>query len=103
MREFRKLASERVPEDELRRCKNYLKGRMVLQLEDPRGLLMFGLRRETLEGRVVEIDEVLDGVEAVTAEDIQRLAKQLIVEDALNFALVGPFDDEQRFLDIMAG
>jgi predicted Zn-dependent peptidase len=101
--QFRKLASERVPEDELRRCKNYLKGRMVLQLEDPRGLLMFGLRRETLEGRVVEIDEVLDGVEAVTAEDIQRLAKQLIVEDALNFALVGPFDDEQRFLDIMAG
>ena len=33
----------------------------------------------------------------------QRLAQQLIVDDALNFALVGPFDDEQRFLDIMAG
>jgi predicted Zn-dependent peptidase len=101
--EFRKLADQPVPEDELRRCKNYLKGRMVLQLEDPKGLLIFGLRREALEGRVVEIDEVLAGVEAVTAKDIQRLAQQLIVDDALNFALVGPFDDEQRFLDIMAG
>jgi predicted Zn-dependent peptidase len=101
--EFRKLAAEPVTSDELRRCKNFLKGRMVLQLEDPRGLLTFGLRREVLENRVAEIDEVLDGVEAVTAEDIQRVARELIVDDGLNFGLVGPFDDEQRFLDILAG
>ena len=101
--EFRKLAADRVPEDELRRCKNYLKGRMVLQLEDPKGLLLFGLRREVLEGQAAEIDEVLAGVEAVTADDIQRLARQVIVDDGLNFALVGPFDDQQRFLDILTG
>jgi predicted Zn-dependent peptidase len=101
-REFRKLAAERVPDDELRRCKNYLKGRMVLQLEDPKGLLMFGLRREVLEDRVAEIDEILEGIERVTAEDIQRLARQIVVDDGLNLAIVGPFDDEQRFLDILA-
>jgi predicted Zn-dependent peptidase len=101
--QFRGMAAAPVSEDELRRCKNYLKGRMVLQLEDPKGLLMFGLRREALEGRVAEIDEVLNGIEAVTAEDIQRLARQVIVNDGLNFGLVGPFDDEQRFLDILAG
>jgi predicted Zn-dependent peptidase len=101
--QFRGMAAAPVGDDELRRCKNYLKGRMVLQLEDPKGLLMFGLRREALEGRVAEIDEVLNGIEAVTAEDIQRLARQVIVNDGLNFGLVGPFDDEQRFLDILAG
>jgi len=101
--EFRKMAAERVPDDELRRCKNYLKGRMVLQLEDPKGLLMFGLRREVLEDRVAEIDEVLEGIEGVTAEDIQRVARELIVNDGLNFGLVGPFDDEERFLNILQG
>ncbi|MDX6522768.1 MAG: hypothetical protein QOI17_281 [Gaiellales bacterium] len=101
--QFRGMAAAPVGEDELRRCKNYLKGRMVLQLEDPKGLLMFGLRREVLENRVAEIDEVLNGIEAVTAEDIQRVARQVIVNDGLNFGLVGPFDDEQRFLDILAG
>jgi len=101
VKEFRTMAGETVPADELRRCKNYLKGRMVLQLEDPKGLLMFGLRREVLEDRVAEIDEVLDGVEAVTVEDIQRVARQLIVDDGLNFSLVGPFEDEQRFFDIL--
>jgi predicted Zn-dependent peptidase len=74
---------------------------MVLQLEDPKGLLMFGLRREVLEDRVAEIDEVLDGVEAVTVEDIQRVARQVVVDDGLNFSLVGPFEDEQRFFDIL--
>jgi predicted Zn-dependent peptidase len=63
---------------------------------------MFGLRREVLEDRVAEIDEVLEGIERVTADDIQRLARQLVVDDGLNLAIVGPFDDEQRFLDVMA-
>jgi predicted Zn-dependent peptidase len=101
--EFRKLASEPVPDDELRRCKNYLKGRMVLQLEDPKGLLMFGLRREVLESRLVEIDEVLEGIEQVTAQDVQRVAREVMVDDQMNFALVGPFDDHMRFLDIIKG
>jgi predicted Zn-dependent peptidase len=101
--EFRKLAADGVSEDEVRRCKNFLKGRMVLQLEDPKGLLIFGLRREALEDRIVEIDEVLNGIEAVTVADIQRVARELIVDDGLNFGLVGPYDDEQRFLDILAG
>jgi predicted Zn-dependent peptidase len=101
--QFRGMAEAPVAEDELRRCKNYLKGRMVLQLEDPKGLLMFGLRREALENKVVEIDEVLNGIEKVTAQDIQRVARQLIVDDGLNLGLVGPFDDEQRFLDVLAG
>ena len=38
----------------------------------------------------------------MTAEDIQRLARQIVVDDGLNFALVGPFDDQQRFLDLLA-
>jgi predicted Zn-dependent peptidase len=101
-KEFRSMADKTVPADELRRCKNYLKGRLVLQLEDPRGLLMFGLRREVLENRLAEPEELLDAIEAVTAEDVQRLAHEIVVDDGLNFALVGPFDDHQRFLDLLA-
>jgi predicted Zn-dependent peptidase len=98
--EFRKLAAEPVAEDELRRVKNYLKGRLVLQLEDPRGLITFGLRREVLEDRVAEPDEVLAGIEAVTGADVQRLARELIVNEGLNLAMVGPFDDEAHFLEV---
>ena len=70
----------------------------MLQLEDPRGLITFGLRREALEDRLAEPDEVLAGIEAVTAEDIQRLGQRLMAGNGLHLALVGPFDDEDRFL-----
>jgi predicted Zn-dependent peptidase len=102
VREFKKLASERVDEVELRRVKNYLKGRLVLQLEDPRGLISFGLRREVLEDRAVEPDEVLTAIEAVTARDVQRLAREIMVQEGFNFGAVGPFDDHARFLELLA-
>ena len=89
------------PDDELRRCKNYLKGRLVLQLEDPRGLLMFGLRREVLENRLAEPEEVLRDRGGHRRRH-PALARQVIVDDGLNFGLVGPFDDPQRFLDLLA-
>src|SRR3954464_11716179 len=101
VREFRSLASDPVPEDELRRCKNYLKGRLVLQLEDPRGLITFGLRREVLENRLAEPEGGLEGVEAVTAQDVQRLAREVMVDDGFNLAIVGPFDDEPHFADLI--
>jgi predicted Zn-dependent peptidase len=101
VREFGKIAREPVDEAELRRTKNYLKGRLVLQLEDPRGLITFGLRRETLEDRLAEPEEVLEGIEAVTAADVQRLAGEVVRDEGLNLGLVGPFDDDARFLELL--
>jgi predicted Zn-dependent peptidase len=63
---------------------------------------MFGLRREVLEGRAAEPDEVLAGLDAVTAEDLQRVAKDVIGTHGLNLALIGPFDDAERFEKLLA-
>jgi predicted Zn-dependent peptidase len=100
--ELRKIAAEPVPADELRKAKNFSKGRFVLQIESPHGLLTFGLRREVLEGRAPEPEEVLAGVEAVTAEDVQRVAQELIRDDAIRLAVIGPFDDAERFEKLLA-
>ena len=64
--ELRRIADEPVPPAELEKARNFSKGRFVLQLESPQGLIMFGLRREVLEGQAVEPEEVLAGIEAVT-------------------------------------
>jgi predicted Zn-dependent peptidase len=95
--ELRKVAADAVPEDELRKAKNFAKGRFVLQIESPHGLIMFGLRREVLEGRAPEPAEVLEGIEAVTAEDVQRVAQELIADRALRLAVIGPFEDADHF------
>ncbi len=100
--ELRKIAAEPVPGDELRKAKNFAKGRFVLQIESPHGLIMFGLRREVLEGRAPEPEEVLAGLEAVTADDVQRVARELIDDRALRLAVIGPFDDADRFEQLLA-
>jgi predicted Zn-dependent peptidase len=100
--ELRRAAKEPVPPDELEKARNSAKGRFVLQLESAHGTIMFGVRREVLEGRAVEPQEVLDGLDAVTAEDVLRVAEDVIGAGALNLALIGPFDDAARFERLLA-
>ena len=95
--ELRKMADEPVPADELEKARSSAKGRFVLQLESPHGTIMFGLRREVLEGRATEPLEVLASLDAVTAEDVQRVARDVIGGNALNLSLIGPFDEAARF------
>ena len=101
-RELRKIADEPVPGDELEKAKNVAKGRFVLQTESPHGMIMFGLRREVLEGKAAEPEEVLQELDKVTAEDVQRVSQDVIGRNGLNLALIGPFDDAERFEKLLA-
>ncbi|MDP9285667.1 MAG: insulinase family protein [Actinomycetota bacterium] len=95
--QFRKMADESVPADELEKARALAKGRFVLQTESPNGLLLFGLRREVLEGKAAEPEELIAGLDAVTAEDVQRVAQDLIGNQGMRLAVIGPFDDAERF------
>ena len=95
--QFELIAAERVGSDELEKARAFAKGRFVLGTESPRSLIMFGLRREILEGGAIEPEEILAGLDSVTAEDIQRVAQDLISGDKLHLAVIGPFKDADRF------
>jgi predicted Zn-dependent peptidase len=100
--QFERMADEPVPADELEKARAFAKGRFVLQTESPQGIIMFGLRREVLEGQAVEPEEVLAALDAVTVEDVQRVARELIAKDALHLAVIGPFEDDERFSKLLA-
>jgi len=95
--ELRRIADEAVPADELEKARSFAKGRFVLQLETPQGLIMYGLRKEVLEGETVDPKEVLAELDKVTGEDVQRVARDLIDDKRVRLALIGPFDDADRF------
>jgi predicted Zn-dependent peptidase len=100
--QFRRMADEPVPADELEKARALAKGRFVLQTESPNGLLLYGLRREVLEGRAAEPSELLAGLDAVTVEDVQRVAQAVIAGEGMRLALIGPFDDAERFEKLLA-
>jgi len=100
--QFARMADETVGSDELEKSRSLIKGRFVLRTEGPQGLIMYGLNREVLEGKTLEPAELLAKIDAISAEDVQRVARDLIAKDKLRLAVIGPFDDEERFLNLLA-
>jgi predicted Zn-dependent peptidase len=101
--ELRKVAAEPLPAEELEKARNFAKGRFVLQLESPQGLMLFGLRKEVLERQLPDPDELLRGLDAVTSEDVARVAAEMISADRLRLAVIGPFEDASRFEPLLDG
>jgi predicted Zn-dependent peptidase len=101
-RELRKVAEEPIPPDELEKARSFAKGRFVLQLETSQGLIMFGLRREVLENSSQDPEEILAELDNVTVDDVQRVARDLMDGRGFQLAVIGPFDDAERFEKLLA-
>jgi predicted Zn-dependent peptidase len=89
--ELSQLRDEPVPEQELRKAKEYLKGRLVLGLEDSFSQASWVAMQALLLGEVKSLEQVLAAYEAVTVADIQAIAQTVIRPAAYNLAAVGPF------------
>jgi predicted Zn-dependent peptidase len=86
-----------VPEPELRKAKEFIKGRMQLRMEDTRAVSSWLGAQELLRGEILTVDEVLDVVERITAEDLLRVSEELFRPECLNLAVVGPYKSKDRF------
>src|SRR5581483_3307826 len=72
--EFRKLKSEEVPEEELRRAKDQLKGSLMLSLESSTARMSNLARQEMYFDRFFTLDELIEKIEGVTADDLRAMA-----------------------------
>ena len=84
------LRTEPVPEEELRRAKDHLKGSVMLGLENTSSRMSHLARQEMVFGRHFTFDEILANIESVSAEDVQRVAQDLFHDDGLVASVVGP-------------
>jgi predicted Zn-dependent peptidase len=99
--ELRKLRDETVPEDELRRTKELRKGRLLMGLEDSRSVASWIGSQEATYGEIKTPEQIMEKIEAVTAEEVQELADEIFREDKLNLALVGPYSDPEPFTNLL--
>ncbi len=95
--EFANIAKEKVDERELKKAKEYIKGKVILSWEDSRTVALSYGSDELMEGRVRPLNEYLKLIDEVTAEDVHRLSQFLVTESKLNLAVIGPFKDSGRF------
>jgi predicted Zn-dependent peptidase len=87
--ELRAMKNAPVPESELRRAKDHLKGSLMLSLENTASRMSHLARQEIYFDRHFGLDETLAGVESVTAEDVQRIARDLFSGRRLAATVVG--------------
>jgi predicted Zn-dependent peptidase len=88
--ELRELRRAPVPDEELTRAREHLKGSLMLSLESTSSRMSNLARQEIYFGRHFTLDEVLASIEAVTAEDVQRVATDLFADGSVVATLVGP-------------
>jgi predicted Zn-dependent peptidase len=96
LEELRRIVEEKVPETELVKAKEFTKGRLRLGLESTNSLASWLCQQQLLMGSVKTVDEVVELVEAVTAEDIQRVGRR-VLEAPLQLAVVGPYESDAPF------
>lgn len=101
MEEYRKMTEEKVTEEELNKAKGYLKGKIVLRIEDSEELAHLMGKQELLYKKVESIDDILKKIEAVSSDDVLRLSQQLLKEEAMHLALIGPYEDKDRFANLL--
>jgi len=82
---------------ELKKAKEYLKGHMVLALENSRSVAYYYASQELLEKEIDNPDQIMKKIDAVTVEQIKNVAKKYFVEKNLNVAIIGNFTSRQQF------
>jgi len=94
--ELVKLREDQVSEAEVIKAKELGKGRLMLRMEDTRNVTGWIGGQELLMGHIRTVDEVISILDAVTASDLQRVARELFVTNKLCLALVGPSLKKRR-------
>ena len=99
--ELSKLRADGVTEEELHKAKELTKGRLLLRMEDTRNVSGWLGGQEMLNGFVRSPDEIVALFDAVTLDDVKRVAKRLLDESKLTMAIVGPFKSDRRFAPLL--
>ena len=90
--EFRRLKNDPIPEDELRRAKDQLKGNLMLSLESSTSRMSNLARQEMYCERFFSLDEIVQKIEAVTAEELMAMSNQYFHPDKIAVTFLGNLD-----------
>jgi predicted Zn-dependent peptidase len=89
MEELHRLKKELVPPAELRRVKDHLKGSLPLSLESTSSRMSHLARQELYFGRFYSVEELMASLEAVTAEEVQMIAREMFHAERIAGTVLG--------------
>ena len=92
---------EKIPDSELTKAKELSKGRLLLRMEDSRNVAGWIGGQEILTERILSVEQVVSIIDAITAEELKQLARELLVGSQLRLAVVGPVATEEPLEELL--
>jgi predicted Zn-dependent peptidase len=92
LEEFGRVAQEGVPADELGSGKEQLKGGLLLGLESTTNRMNRIARSEIYFGRLIPVEELVASIDAITSDDVRRVAGGLLARDRISLVALGTSD-----------
>ena len=89
MDEFRQLQDSPVPAEELRRAKDHLKGSLALSLESTSSRMSNLARQELFFGKFYTVDQMVESIEQVTADEVQKISQDLFGHNQVGLSVLG--------------
>ena len=99
--EMEKLRDGGVSVEELQRAKDNFKGKMAIVLEDSHNVASAYVHQQVLKKEILEPEEIIKRVEAVTLEDVSRIARDVIKRETFNLAVIGPYENDVRLKEVI--
>jgi predicted Zn-dependent peptidase len=85
-----------IPEEEATKSREFIKGRLQLRTEDTRAVASWLGGQELLRNTILTFDDVVDIIDRVNVDDMQRVARDVFQREKMNLAVVGPQRSTER-------
>jgi len=103
LEQLERVVNEPVAAAELDRARAYVAGRLQLRMEETGSVAAWLGTGESLLPRILTVDEVIERLNAVTVDDLLRVARTYVRPDLARLAVLGPFRSRLRFERMLAG
>jgi predicted Zn-dependent peptidase len=94
LQEYKDLKDNKITEKELQKAKDYLKGITSLSLDSSDSQASFYGIQELLEKNILTPEEKFKKIDAVTVDDIKKIAEDIFMPEKLNLAIIGPYEEK---------
>jgi predicted Zn-dependent peptidase len=102
LEQLARVVQDRIGQAEIDRAKAYTRGRIELRMEESSAVAAWLGTGESLLPRILTVDEVLERLDAVTGDDLLRVARTYLRPDLARIALLGPFRSRRRVEALLA-
>lgn len=99
--EINLLLTQGITEKELQKAKDFVRGKLVLQLEDSEEIASWLVQRLLFTPKIMTPEEKMKRLNSVTKNDVMKIAKKVFKKEMMNAAIIGPFDSKKTFEKII--